>query len=568
MQFNKSLLRLAIVLLPLTGFAQTTYLPRGDKQEIILDRLEIKAQKDSALNFSKTKPYSRESYVETVRKYLNEDSTGVSLSAVDKYYLESLLKNNIEWLPEDVRAQYLSRKPVLNAFYKYPAGLIESHSNDFDLVINPMLNVGFMKESGNDQRLFYNSRGLSYRGRIARRIGFAGSLTDNQERYPAYVQEWTTNRQAVPGAGYYKDFKDVGGVDYFDARGYMTFGVTKYIDVAFGYDKNFIGNGQRSLFLSDFGNSNLFLKLNTRIWKFNYQNLFMELHNAYQRGGDRLLGKKYAAMHHLDIDITKWLNVGLFEGVIFGRTNRFEFGYLVPVIFLRSVERNNGSPDNSVVGLDFKANIAKTAQLYGQLLLDEFKLSEVNNDWYANKTGVQLGAKYIDAFTIKNLDLQLEWNRVRPFTYSHNDSVANYSHYNQPLAHPLMANFNEWIGVLRYRPLPKWTIEGKAMFYTQGLDSTAAVNSGSNLFYSNTWGHSDASGKIIENGYNIGNGWKSDAAMASLLLSYELKENLFIDFSVLVRKQRYAAPPVAPTKNSTTISFGLRWNMARRDFMF
>ena len=51
----------------------------------------------------------------------------------------------------------------------------------------------------------------------------------------------------------------------------------KYLDFQFGYDKNFIGNGYRSLFLSDFGNSYLFLKINTRIWKFNYLNLFMEL---------------------------------------------------------------------------------------------------------------------------------------------------------------------------------------------------------------------------------------------------------------------------------------------------
>ncbi len=95
------------------------------------------------------------------------------------------------------------------------------------------------------------------------------------------------------------------------------------------------------MFLSDFGNNNLFLRLNTRIWKFNYQNLFMELTNAYQSNpGDDLLGKKYAAMHHLDINLTKWLNVGVFEGVVFGRTNRFELGYLVPVIFYRSVERD------------------------------------------------------------------------------------------------------------------------------------------------------------------------------------------------------------------------------------
>ena len=50
---------------------------------------------------------------------------------------------------------------------------------------------------------------------------------------------------------------------------------------------------------------------------------------------------------------------------------------------------------------------------------------------------LQLGAKYVDAFGINNLDLQLEMNRVRPFTHSHNDSISNYTHYNQPLAHPL-----------------------------------------------------------------------------------------------------------------------------------
>ncbi len=307
------------------------------------------------------------------------------------------------------------------------------------------------------------------------------------------------------------------------------------------------------------------MKLNTRIGKFNYQNLFMELTNAHTRGGgDRLIGKKYAALHHLDVALAKWLNLGLFEGVIFGRTNRFEFGYMVPVIFYRSVERNLGSPDNSIVGMYFKANVAKTAQLYGQLLLDEFKLSEMtaNKGWWANKFGYQLGAKYIDAFTIKNLDLQLEWNRVRPFTYTHYDSVANYTHYNQPLAHPLMANFNEWTGVLRYRPMPRLMIEGRAIYYSQGLDSTSNQNFGSNIFLPSTLGRPN------DNGFYVGSGWKTDVALANLLVSYELKENLFIDADFQMRKQKYAAPPAAATKTSTVFSLGMRWNMGRRNFWF
>ena len=214
--------------------------------------------------------------------------------------------------------------------------------------------------------------------------------------------------------------------------------------------------------------------MNTRIWKINYQNLFMELHSAEIPGGDKLLPKKYAAMHHLDVSVTKWLNIGVFEGVIFGRKDRFDFGYLNPIIFYRSIEQQNGSFDNSVVGLDAKANIDRKIQLYGQLSLDEFLLGEITKSrgYWGNKIGVQIGAKYIDAFGISNLDLQLEHNRVRPFTYSHRDSVANYTHYNQPLAHPLGANFSEYIGIARYQPAPKWLAVGKLIYFTQGRDSS------------------------------------------------------------------------------------------------
>ena len=57
------------------------------------------------------------------------------------------------------------------------------------------------------------------------------------------------------------------------------------------------------------------------------------------------------------------------------------------------------------------------------------------------------GIKYINAFNLRNFDLQLETNIVRPYTYQHNDSIDNYSHYNQPLAHPLGANFAEVIAI-------------------------------------------------------------------------------------------------------------------------
>ncbi len=559
MQYKQTLLRLLFFIMPVTAFSQTTYLPQGARENILLERLEIKAGKDSVLNFSKNKPFSRRQFI----PHLAAIDSAQTLSKVDAYNTRIALLNNLEWVPGD-KGKFASKKPIWKHFYKTPATFYEVHTPDFFLAINPVVQYVVAKESDNDQHLFLNTRGVSLRGRIADKIGFAAYVTDNQERYPLYVQEFERERQAVPGAGFYKQFKAAGGYDYFDARGHITFNVAKVIDVAFGYDKNFIGNGHRSLFLSDFSNSALFLKLNTRIWKFNYQNLFMELQTNERLGADILIPKKYAAMHHLDLAITKWLNLGLFEGVVFGREDHFEFGYLNPVIFYRSIEQQSNSFDNALAGVDLKANIAKRFQLYSQFLLDEFNMVEARRakGWWGNKWGLQAGGKYIDAFNIKNLDLQVEGNVVRPFTYTHRDSVANYTHYNQPLAHPLGANFQELIGIARYQPAPKWFLQAKAIYYKQGRD-TGTTSFGSNIFYPNVPPY-----RKQDYGYTLANGVPTKVALGSMLLSYEVRPNLFIEANGLYRKQTAPVNSGITSRSSFTMALGVRWNMHRREFDF
>jgi hypothetical protein len=444
-------------------------------------------------------------------------------------------------------------------FFKSPAKLYEVHATDFDLMVNPVLGVGLSREMGSNERLFENTRGVVVDGRIAGKIGFHSYLTENQERIPSYARDWEMRRKALPNQGFYKNFKGTG-YDFFDARGYITFPATKYVEVAFGYDRHFIGNGHRSLFLSDWGNSYTFLRLNTRIWKFNYRNLFMELQQADDRVGDRLIGKKYVALHHLDLQVNRWLQVGFFEGVIFGRPNRFDFSYLNPVIFYRSIEHQNGSMDNSLAGLDFKLTPVKSVQAYGQLLLDEFNLSEIRagNQWWANKWGYQFGAHYMNVAGIRNLDLQMEYNRVRPFTYSHRDSVANYTHYNQPLAHPLGANFSEFISILRYQPLPRLRMEAKLVAYRQGRDSSAR-NYGSNIFLPNVSPY-----RVGDYGYFIGNGRDVRVFYSALYITYEWARNLFLELQAGYRKEK-AIPVPSTDQRVRWFSLGLRWNRMRRE---
>jgi hypothetical protein len=521
-------------------------------------------QSNDDLNLSTAKPMSRKfavraaEYADSLKK-----AGGLTLSKVDEYNLRSLLMNNSEWITSTDTSDFYNKKSLWNVFYKTKANLLEVNVKDFFFVVNPVFQQTLSAESGDKSgdQLFLTSKGLSVRGMISKRLGFSAYMTDNQERGPLFVQDRIDTFNSVPGNGFYKTYKKTG-TDYLDARGSIHFTAAKYLDFQFGYDKNFIGNGYRSLFLSDFSNSYLFLKINTRIWKFNYMNLFTELipQTIDINYGNKLLDKKYAAMHHLSMDVTKWLNIGVFESVIFGRRNHFEFSYLNPVIFLRLAEQQNGSPDNAFVGIDLKANIAKRIQLYGQLLLDELVTKELKagNGWWANKFGIQAGGKYIDAFGVKNLDLQGEINLTRPFTYSHFDSLANYTHYNQPLAHPLGANFVEAIGIIRYQPHPKWTTSARLIVWKQGTD-TANSNVGSNIFLSNTYRPSG------DYGYKLPNGPRATGVNAQVLVSYEVKENLFLEASALIRNYKSGVPAVG-NRNVSVFTAGVRLNMFRREY--
>jgi hypothetical protein len=568
MQFIKTRVRhLIILLFPYLSFSQSSFLPQESKSDHFLDRMEILLQTNPDLNVTTVKPMSRKLAVEIAdisdslhHKYPYDYF--YRLSKIDQYNLHDLLMNNIEWFHGN-KNDFLSANNLWSTFYIHKANFYEVNEKDFFMVIDPVIQQIQSVETGNNQRVFLNSKGLTLRGTIADKLGFSAYLTDNQERGPQFFQDRVTASgfPAIPGFGYYKSFKKTA-FDYFENRASIYFKVWKYFDFQFGYDKNFIGNGYRSLFLSDYSAPYLFLKVDTKIWKLDYQNIFMELVSQHQLG-DYQYPKKYSVIHHLSFNATPWLNVGLYENVTFSRENYFDFSYLNPVIFLVSAQQQNGSPDKTTTGFDFKANIGHTTQLYGQILINEFILDQVlhyGRGYWANKQGLQLGFKYIDAFDVKNFDLQFETNIVRPYTYQHDDSVSNFSNYNQPMAHPLGANFFEFITIAKYQPTTKLNFEGKIIYYKQGLDS-AGVNFGSNVL-------ENYSTRPRDYGFSIGSGVRTNCVNLSIAASYELRENLFIDASMMYRNYSVSNPAAAgiSSSNSAIFSIGIRLNTFRRQY--
>lgn len=552
MQIIKTFSVACIIIAPFLLKGQSTLIQQGSKEYILMERLEIKMQRDSLLNFSFIKPFNRKWWVASLEKASADQQ--LKLSKADRYNISRSKLNNLEWAA-DGAAQQLSRKSIFKTFFNDPANMLSVRQKDFFLSVNPVLQLQAIKDDATDELLYQNTRGVVVRSLVAGKLGFMAYLTENQEKPPVFVREQNQRLRSVPGAGLYRRFKETG-FDYFDARGAIYFNAAKFVDLSFGYDRFFLGNGYRSLFFGDHGASHLFLNANLRVWKLNYVSRVMELTSQYTRDRDRdvLYPKKYAVVHHLSINAPKWLTLGLFESVVFGRPNQFEFNYLNPVMFLRGAELSVGSPDNSFIGFDAKANVAKRVQLYGQVLLDEFytKYIRERKGWWGNKWAVQAGMKYIDVLGIKNLDMQLETNWIRPFTYSHFDTIANYTHYNQPIAHPLQSNIREFIGILRYQPAPKWYMQAKLIYWRSAID-TAGKNFGNNIFLDND------TRALPQNGYFFGTPIPRKNIHGNLWVAYELKENLFLEGNLNMRH-------IGPYPTNIFTSLGIRWNIQRREY--
>lgn len=540
--------------------AQSAYMKHLADDQFLIERLDVLNGRLSDSLYTSLQSMSRKEVVQFLEQYLQKHRT---ISPREKEEIMRIISKNGEWAANGEGAED-SKYPILNRLYQKKSDMINVHVDQADLVINPIFNYQQMVETNNTkQNLFLNSKGIELRANLNKRIGVYSTFTDNQERGPWHHQQRVSERSAVPGMGYYKDFKvDKPGLaqDYLYAAGYLDAEVIKNkVNVAFGQDRFHLGDGYRSLFLNDMGANYLFMKINTKFWKFNYQNLWMELTPQYSRGGDKLLPRKYAAMHYLSANVTKWLNVSLFEGVVFGRQDHFDFRYMNPIILYRSVEQNAGSPDNAMLGMGFKINTKIKTVLYGQVLLDEFKFSEImaRNGWWANKYGIQLGFKVADLFNIKNLLIQGEANMVRPFTYSR-DSVSNFTHYNQPLAHPYGANFLEANFIVNYKPMRNVHLSWRSFINRQGRDTSAKRAFGGDIFKSY---------KARNDDYGIGlfNGYPTETFYTNLNLSYELRYNIFFDLGFAYRYQNTSTKYV-PAFNSLQVYSGIRVNAVRRQY--
>jgi len=400
--------------------------------------------------------------------------------------------------------QHTSFKPSFNNYDSLEQGrrfsFFSLSKNNLSLQINPAFDLSFGLQNKSENTIYRHSVGSDVKAKI-KKWSFGFTYLRNMGKYMHYQSNFILENRTVPGLNVSKG-RSFYQADFFSS--FLNFKANKVWDFEIGYGRNFIGDGYRSLLLSDYANASPYLKITTKFWKIQYTNLFSSHQNIYSvAGSPSLYKRKYSASHYLSWIARPWLNISLFETIVWQAkeaqyTRGFDVNYLNPFIFYRPVEFSTGSSDNVLVGANIKVTPFKNHVFYAQFLFDEFLLDELRADfnqfrnpnkdirsgWWANKYGIQIGWNSFDLFNIPGLQTRVEYNLVRPYTYAHSSPTQAYSNYNLSLAHPLGANFHEFIAIFNYQK-KKWLVKAQFNQSRRGA-SPLGENFGENILLSNS----------------------------------------------------------------------------------
>ena len=441
---------------------------------------------------------------------------------------------------------------------------VEIQGEDYWFTVNPIFDLQVGKASQTAASYTYvNTRGINFRGGLGKQLNFTTTIFESQGRFADYFNRYAEsilpaggNPAIIPGMGIAKDFK-TDSYDFPLAEANLTFAPSKFFDLQLGYGRNFIGDGYRSLIESDGASPYPYFKVNTNFWKIKYTNTYMWLKDVRPEVTiERTYATKFMANHYLSWNVSNRLNLGFFESVIWTNTNDrgFDLSFVNPIIFYRSVEfASSARTGNALLGLTYKYKWSNQVNLYGQFLLDEFSLGDIksgDNSW-KNKFGYQLGAKYYNAFHVSNLLLQLEFNHVRPYVYSHSVPLTNYGHNNQSVGHQWGGNFKEFIAIARYHK-DRYFADAKITVGTRGLDFETpedSYNYGGNIY------KDYEENRPFDTGVKVGQGNKTAVFIADIQGGYLVNPatNLKLFGSYIYRS-------FDPTQNTaTTFNESTNW---------
>lgn len=451
--------------------------------------------------------------------------------------------------------------------------MVQIKGEGYWFTLDPIADLRLGRDFGSDiNYTFVNTRGIRTQAGLGDKLHFYTTIYESQGRFADYYNEFASsirpsggNPAIIPGIGIAKEFK-TNSFDFPLAEANITYTPSEFINLQLGYQRNFIGDGYRSMLLGDATTPYPFFKINTTFWKIKYTNLYTWLKDVRPEVTvDGTYATKFMSAHYLSWNVSKKLNLGFFESVVWGNDNDrgFDASFWNPIIFYRAVEFNASSRSgNALLGLTGKYKWNNRLHFYGQFLVDEFSFGDVRegNQSWTNKFAHQIGVKYFEPFDVENLTLQLEYNTVRPYVYSHSSPITNYGHNNQSLGHPWGGNLKELIFIGRYFK-DRWFADLRCHFGVRGLDFNTvedSFNYGGNIYIN----YNDD--RPFDTNVKIGQGNRTSIFLADLQVGYTVNPatNLKIFTNLIYRDFTPSVVTDQVNKTSTTwLSIGFRTDL-------
>lgn len=447
----------------LTGYATNLYsqsvnVPLNHWAYDFIERLEAKGVITGALN--STRPYSREEMVHYLLQVEEKVKDGFRLSSVESEQLrflhfefkeEFMQLTGSDGVHYEAKLQKLRGKIIPTFLYKNNRNFFNIQQPAFQLYADPIFYHTWQYANpdsieGTD-RVLKRTHGVTLWGRLGTHVGFFFNARDTKEwgsrTYPDRFDI------SLPGLGFVNGYRT--HIWHDETVAYMVFKLP-YFQLTIGKDSNYWGPGfNGSLGLSNNATSYDQIKLQSKVWrlKFTYVWGFLRTFPVLLDPDGSTKPKNLVA-HRLEIDVTKWLDLGFYETVVYGN-RRFELAYVNPINFYRSAEHFLDDNDNAAMGMDVDFLLIPNVKLYGELFIDDLTTTKLGSGFFGNKTAFQAGGLWVDAFRLPNLDVRVEYARTRPYVYTHEKAINTYSHFSTGLGHWIGPNSDDLLLRLQYR---------------------------------------------------------------------------------------------------------------------
>lgn len=453
--------RLSIIALFIITFnlnSQTVNVPLGHWVYDVLEKFEARGFIEDLLDG--VRPYSR-----------SDAAKGIShLLDLTKKHPQQFTYLEMEWIyelqnefyddlhispPEETQIRNIINSQLFRSWW--PTGLYNNSRNffsyyhkDFSLYVDPVIQIKRFNDELINEYIngAWISNGLTFRGYGGEHIGYYFDLHDNTfiSDVPIYKNVIIKN-SGWPWLNP-MNHKNV----YFDENLFYLFVTLPHLNIEVGRDYSKWGPmHNKQLFLSSHSPAMDMIRLT-----FLFSHLKITSLTGFLIYVDERINtpgiqphslpkkEKFIAASRAEYNFGGGFNAGFNYALVYGNRS-LDLKYIVPFYPIKSKP-----DDNILIGFDAEWNFINGYKIYGEVIVDDLDINNLLSDSYKNRYGFGLGFFSFNFLSINNLSFRVEYQRLRPYVYTHSNSFSIYKNYDSNLASVFGPNSDQFTTNIKY----------------------------------------------------------------------------------------------------------------------